>query len=123
MTRIKTDILHFKQGKSHDKVYIVEVIEDNQTFHVYANYGKRMQKNLIRQLKLTTEHKHEAIDEFDNLLRKKVREGYKTVADGTKLEIPGFKPLLKQTEVVVNLRNNMHKIEHEVVVEHRRLLL
>ena len=123
MTRIKTDILHYKKGASHDKVYIVEVIEDAGTFYVYANYGKRMQKNLIRQLKSTTEYRHAAVDEFDNLLRKKLREGYKTVANGANLEIPGFSPLLKQTNVIMDLRDKMHKIEKQVVEEHRRLVV
>lgn len=122
MKRIKTEILYFQQGRKHDKVYIVEVLANDEQFFVYANYGKRTQEHLIRQLKCTTEYDHIALVEFEYLVRKKIKEGYKLVKHNSIIDIPGLKYILAAEKAKVDLNKKIERLE-EVATEHRKLLL
>jgi hypothetical protein len=120
---IRTEILHFKQGKSHDKVYIVEVIEHENQYYVYVYYGKRTQEHLIRQFKYITECQGDAVDKFHVIVRKKIKEGYKMLANNTHIEIPGIKHILSTQKVKLDLGKKIAKVEESLVVEHRKLLV
>ena len=123
MKRIKTEILHYKQGNAHDKVYILEIVynEDNKQYYLYASYGKRTMQNLIKQQKVSSDYKYEAEREFNKLLRKKQNEGYRTVENGSRLDIPGFKASAEQTKIAANLAVLAPKDEPKE--EHRRFVL
>jgi hypothetical protein len=123
MKRIRTEILHFRQGQKHDKVYIVEVLANDEQFFVYANYGKRTQEHLIRQLKYTTEYWYVAIDEFNNLAKKKIKEGYKLVENNSVIDIPGLKHILNAAKVKLDLNKKINQLEEKLGNEHRKLLL
>jgi predicted DNA-binding WGR domain protein len=122
MKRIKAEILHYKQGRTHDKVYIVEVLKEKGRYYVYSHYGKRLQENLITHLKVMSDFEHVAEENFEKLVRDKVKKGYKYVPNGTRLDIPGFKDAV----VVHNIleANSVKKIEKEPKAEeHRRLVI
>jgi len=93
MKHKKLEILHYKAGSS-DKVYIVELLQVDDAYYVYANYGKRAMKNLIKQLKLTTSSYAAALAEFNSIVASKTREGYDQVRQGAALDIPGFPAIL-----------------------------
>lgn len=123
MNRIRAEILHFRQGQRHDKVYILEILADGEQFFVYANYGKRTQEHLVRQLKYVTEYQHVAVDEFHALARKKIREGYKFVEHNSAIDIPGLKYILTAEKAKVDLNKKIVKLEEKIGNEHRKLLL
>lgn len=123
MERRRTEILHYNVGRS-DKVYIVEHLTHEDTHYVYASYGKRTQKNLIRQLKTTTPFEYVANEMFKSLTRKKTREGYEPVANGANIDIPGFASLIAQGEMVgMPLPKAAAHCKIVLPVEHRRLIL
>jgi hypothetical protein len=123
MNRIKTEILHFKQGKSHDKVYIVEVLEHDKQYYVYAYYGKRTQEHLVRQFKHIADFQGEAVDHFNLLVRKKIKAGYKMLANNSHIDIPGMKHLLSVHSVKTDMVKKIEKAEEKIVIEHRKLLV
>ncbi len=120
MRRVNTEILHYNAGVNHDKVYIIEILEEDNMYYVYANYGKRTMQNLVRQLKLETEYEFAATRELEKLVKKKTKEGYRQLANGVRLDIPGFQAILKPQPQVV--RKNIYKDEAPAP-EHRRLNL
>lgn len=124
MRRIRTEILHYKKGQTHDKVYIVELFEAGESYYVYAKYGKRLQARLIQQLKEVADFEYTAIDTFERMVKKKIKEGYKLVGNGERIDIPGYSLVEADKAVKINkvpANNKNQKKEDDR--EHRRLIL
>jgi len=94
MNRANLEILHHPE---QDKVYIVEILEDDGMFHVYAHCGRRTQEVLTRRHRMKTEHIEFAETMFEAIVAGKCKDGYNFPDDGDNIDIPALASIFAST--------------------------
>ena len=105
-------------GKVPDKIAIIEIVEEDELFHLYIHYGNCSRKKLLRSLKQKTEYIELAVADFEKVVRKKLKEKYMLVPNGTHITCVGANAVLFPKEVKKEVSKKSPK---ETKPEHRKL--
>jgi hypothetical protein len=116
MNRVNLEILHHPK---QDKVYIVEILEDEGMLHVYAHYGRRLQEVLTRRHRMKTEHVEFAETMFEAIIAGKVKDGYNFPENGDNLDVPALVDIFAATQPKPKKKEIIH--QQGTVEEYRRL--
>lgn len=116
MIRANLEILHHQD---QDKVYIVEILEDEGMFHVYAHYGCRAQEVLTRRHRMKTEHIEFAETTFEAIVAGKCKDGYSFPEDGDNLDIPALADIFASTGPKPRKKEKIAK--HTIAEQPRKL--
>ncbi len=105
-------------GKVPDKIAIIEIVEENDLFYLYIHYGNCSRKKLLKALKQKTEYLELAVTDFEKVVRKKLKEKYILVPNGTHITCIGANAVLFPGETQ---KETKKKAPSENKPEHRKL--